>query len=379
MRALRLAMLAAAPVLTLACGSSDGDADGFTPKPSLSLTFAGDIMAHEVNFTQPPYGAIYDEVRDILKADDYSFANLEFSIDDSKPMTGSPKEESPLFNIHSDYIQAAIDGGFDVFSNANNHSCDHGAASVSATIRAMKTLSETTPIYYSGMHEASEKDFAVTTIQHGPWKIGYLAVTGIMNENDGVDMVNRILYKSSEAKRKAFITYLESVTPDYDMFILSAHVGTEYLTEPAQIQKEFFLEILKAGVTIIWGNHPHVLQPWEKVVVNGSNRLIMHSVGNFISGQVTEINLAKPEHIKSGTAVSALFGVQVSMPSKGNFDFKVDPKLIANYPKQSHVTVRNADGLLDDQTIPRAWLDFFGKRIGIARQTVAEGPVITAP
>ena len=48
---------------------------------TLKMIFAGDIMAHEVNYTREPYDAIYQGIRDLVWDADLSFANLEFVFD----------------------------------------------------------------------------------------------------------------------------------------------------------------------------------------------------------------------------------------------------------------------------------------------------------
>ena len=62
---------------------------------TLSLTFAGDIMAHDVNYNRPPYSKIYEHVAPYLLSDDLSFGNLEFPCDPEKPMSNFP-----CFNVH---------------------------------------------------------------------------------------------------------------------------------------------------------------------------------------------------------------------------------------------------------------------------------------
>jgi poly-gamma-glutamate synthesis protein (capsule biosynthesis protein) len=93
------------------------------PRPPLVLTFAGDIMAHTVNFMMDDYRRIYEDLRPVLTADDLSFGNLETPVADSLPMSTFPS-----FNVHSAYLRAAVDGGFDVFSLANNHANDHASS-----------------------------------------------------------------------------------------------------------------------------------------------------------------------------------------------------------------------------------------------------------
>jgi poly-gamma-glutamate synthesis protein (capsule biosynthesis protein) len=63
------------------------------------------------------------------------------------------------------------------------------------------------------------------------------------------------------------------------------HWGDEYKREPNDYQKQMAQKVLAAGADAILGNHPHVQQPVEKVTVNGQEKLIIYSMGNFISNQ----------------------------------------------------------------------------------------------
>ena len=81
--------------------------------PALRLTFAGDLMAHTVNFNMSTYDLIYTDVEKILHNDDLSFVNIETPICDALPLS-----TYPCFNVHTPYLRAAIGAGFDVLSLA---------------------------------------------------------------------------------------------------------------------------------------------------------------------------------------------------------------------------------------------------------------------
>ena len=90
-------------------------------KKPLNLSFAGDIMAHNVNFRMKNYALIYEDIAPLLKENDVCFANLETPVCETREY-----QSYPCFNVHAEYVQAAIDAGFNVFSLANNHTNDQG-------------------------------------------------------------------------------------------------------------------------------------------------------------------------------------------------------------------------------------------------------------
>ena len=74
-----------------------------------------------------------------------------------------------------------------------------------------------------------------------------------------------------------------------DIFVLSVHCEEpEYVRIVTKKRKDFYHNLLDAGVDILWANHPHVSQEWEVVKSDKTpykTKYIMYSVGNFVSGQ----------------------------------------------------------------------------------------------
>ena len=64
------------------------------------------------------------------------------------------------------------------------------------------------------------------------------------------------------------------------MLFRSAHWGTEGAYHPTDKQENAAHTLIDAGVDIVWGHHPHVLQKIEQY--NGG--IIYYSLGNFSFG-----------------------------------------------------------------------------------------------
>ena len=62
-----------------------------------------------------------------------------------------------------------------------------------------------------------------------------------------------------------------------DFVVLLLHWGFEYINQPSRKQQEQAHQLIDAGVNIILGHHPHVLQPIEEY----SNGVIFYSLGNY--------------------------------------------------------------------------------------------------
>ncbi len=344
------------------------------PKEPLNLTFTGDVMAHEVNYTRKPYDAIYTDVASLFKGDDFSFANLEFPIDDDKPLA-----TFPMFNIHTDYVQSAIKAGLEVFSNANNHACDQGEDSVLATMASMKKLKTQSNISYTGLREDPSQTYVTLPLSARGWKIGFLAVTSYLNVSEGAKYVQRVTWRTA-SQRKSLLDFIKREASRYDLYILSFHGGTEYAKDCPDDQKDLFYDLIKAGVSILWAHHPHVLQPWERVTYNKSTRLIMYSTGNLISGQGAAINpvLGGADQDKAATMISAIFQVGVESDGTTVAVKTVKPVLTANYiaGDSKPIVVRQLEPLVKDASVPWAWQGFYKTWLARAKETVKERPVV---
>ena len=120
---------ASAPTAVSQAKKSDIDS------PTITITFAGDIMAHTYNHNITKYDKIWRDVKSYIEDSDLAFANLESPVDQTKPVASYPN-----FNLPLRYVEAAIDAGFDVFSLANNHSFDQFEKGIANTIISMEEI-----------------------------------------------------------------------------------------------------------------------------------------------------------------------------------------------------------------------------------------------
>ena len=297
----------------------------YSTATTLTMVFAGDIMAHEVNYIREPYDPIYQGIRDLIWDADFSFANLEFVFDPDKP-----PRSYPYFNAPVDYVEAAVRGGFNVFSLANNHSLDMGRESIVYTRAEMDNLSKGHRLYYSGTCTTPEERFKPCFFEAAGVRIGYLAVTSFLNTHVDDEYVNVVPYYEKEAV-DAFIDRLSEETAKSDLFILSYHGGVEYSREPVEWKRELFRRFIDAGVDIVWGHHPHVVQQWETHVTPGGEKLILYSTGNLISGQSWTAGPDGGSRDRDGTGESALFSVEIVIRDNGVTAQRVKAVPIFNY------------------------------------------------
>jgi poly-gamma-glutamate synthesis protein (capsule biosynthesis protein) len=63
-----------------------------------------------------------------------------------------------------------------------------------------------------------------------------------------------------------------------DVVVALPHWGTQYTNRPEPIQRRVARRLVRAGVDVVVGGHPHWLQGVELV----QGRLVAHSLGNFV-------------------------------------------------------------------------------------------------
>ncbi len=206
----------------------------------------------------------------------------------------------------------------------------------------------------------SDDPYHPVSIPYGNWNIGFLSITLFLNQSEGRELVHTLnIY--SEDRVDAFLRFLEEVSRGYDLFILSVHGGIEYKQVPSARKAEFFTMAAEAGADIIWGHHPHVLQPWDYFDHDDRRKLIIYSAGNLISGQTWYLDPLSPDPRLSPTGESALFRVQVIRRGGEAHIIDVATEFIFNY-RDGPMVIRKAEGLLEDPHISDAWRTYYTER-----------------
>lgn len=336
-----------------------------SPARTATLMFAGDVMAHDVLYTRRPYSRMFERIAPIVGAADIAFANLEFTIDRTRPLSNYPR-----FNVHPDYVEAVVAAGFDAFSAANNHVADHGRPGAAETVRALEDLRDRYDISYSGLDLEQGNEMRFTALGTAGIRIGFMAVTGFNNENRGNGYVYSASY-ANETARERLRKLVRGAAGEFDVIVLSYHGGVEYASKPSEPKAAFFRELVQDGVDILWGHHPHVLQPWEIVQTSRGEGLILYSTGNLISGQRWHSGPDQTEGARAATGDSALYFITVCVTQAGRVDIRrVHPRLVTNVRRvDAPMTVVPFEPLLRELRTEQ-WRQFFEARMDATRSMV---------
>lgn len=232
----------------------------------------GEGSSYDFTFT-------YENVADYIEKADIASINQETMMSKSyAPST------YPLFNSPVDLAEELKTLGFDVVNIANNHMFDKGDTGLKDTI---ELLTEEHDLVTVGayINEASYLDIPVITVEGVDFAfIGTTQTTNGLSLSKSSDLIGSVTSKVSEIP--AFLEQVERATKVADIVVANIHWGTEYTHTPTEFQETFARQAIEAGVDIIFGHHPHVIQPVEYISrSDGSRGVVCYSLGNFISTQ----------------------------------------------------------------------------------------------
>lgn len=268
---------------------------------SASILAAGDIMVHG-----PQLNAQYDSsnktysfdnnfkhVKKYIEKADYSIANLETTLAGNDIY---PYSSYPLFNSPDELADTLKNAGFDLLSTINNHSFDKGDLGVSRTLSVLKEKGFDTV----GTRENIDDDdflikninnikLGITSYSYGDIKNDNKYLNGIKVSEDFEDKMNIFDAHDVDSAFDTISTTLDKLE-DTDIQIVVLHWGVEYTRDEINFQKELAQKLCNAGVDIIIGSHPHVVQPVETIMSSDgeTETVVIYSLGNYISNQRRE-------------------------------------------------------------------------------------------
>ena len=350
----------------------------------IRLLFAGDIMAHTNNYHISSFDKIWRDVKYLIDGNDLVFANIEAPVDTTKPVSNYPN-----FNMPQNYVQAAVDAGFNVFSLCNNHSNDQYLDGIKETLKTVDRICEqaaknATPrsLYFSGLKNSKESEFSYNIIEKSGWKILFLPMTELLNRPDFSEYINYV--KTDDASRNEFIDYVKKLREKNPctIFILSFHTAEpEYTRNITSRQEKFYKELIKNGVDIIWANHAHIIKNRKIIVDTETNcdKLIMYANGNTISGQRRNPDLTSknPNGERDNTGDGLFYKVTLKKDNNGSVKIKkCEPIFITTYINTANEFVLkplNQDFVNYLYSVPRTnWAKYIERRININQEATKD-------
>ncbi|MGN1229327.1 MAG: CapA family protein [Prevotella sp.] len=286
----------------------------------IKITFGGDIMSlKEQNEAvlrkhhRYDYSEYLSEVKSLLETSDYSIANLETPICDSKPYTDSDY----IFNTPSSLLDSIKEAGFDFLSTANNHCLDRGYEGIRETIEALDRKG----LEHSGTFIDSNEENRFSLINIKGVTFALICFTyGTNSEHNGVMLDNtqmggvNICKKQSKPRKFMFDPASLSKVSDYkfcsddvspaaiqnpaniellericnqikkakeqsDVVIALPHIGGQFNPAPGLYTRYVIDKVKDAGADMIICSHPHTTLRCE--TYNSGHSICAYSLGNL--------------------------------------------------------------------------------------------------
>lgn len=268
-------------------------------KESYRFAMLGDVLLHLRLAQYKDFSSSFKWVAPMLQNYDYLIANQESPpVGNKYALSGYPQFSSPPHIIRD--IQNA---GVDMVTIANNHIVDKGEGGVQTVFENLASYN----MPYVGVYQNIEDANTSRIIELGSIKIGMLAYTygtnGLYLPKGSPYIINYF----DEAKMTADV---EALKNQVDVVAVSMHWGSEYEYKENDYQRHLTNVLNRAGADIIFGTHPHVLQPYQDVVgETGHVTRVFYSIGNFFSTILTIPNtmiggIASFEITKEGDQVT---------------------------------------------------------------------------
>ena len=233
------------------------------PEPPIkyyTLSLAGDcaLGSAKKNWLHPDHfvqtvGENYDypfyNVREYFENDDFTIVNLEGPLTDES--TGGVIKEH-VFRGPTAYTQIMTGSSVEAVTLANNHTEDYGKEGYDSTTKALTD---------AGITYVEKDGTALYTTESG-LVIGLYGGAFDININDMKKDIAQLRKDGAE------------------IVICAFHWGVELERKPNGTQVNVGRAAIDAGANIVYGHHPHVLQPIEEY----KGGLILYSVGNFSFG-----------------------------------------------------------------------------------------------
>ena len=163
--------------------------------------------------------------------------------------------------------------GVSLVSRANNHSTDRGVAALRGGCQTLSELG----IASVGAGDDQPKAAAPVIMQVDGQRIGVLAFA---SSDAWVGALPATIDSGgvAELEQTQVLGAVEALLPQVDAVVVCLHWGKEYIPVPPPENVRFARALIDAGVAVVLGTHPHVMQPVE--AYHGG--VICYSLGNLL-------------------------------------------------------------------------------------------------
>ncbi|MCD5001402.1 CapA family protein [Enterococcus saccharolyticus] len=246
---------------------------------TITVTASGDMLYHRPLYLSSFDGENYDfdndyeKVKPLISSADIALGDFEGTINPKREVGGFP-----LFNAPPTVVDSIKDAGFDVIDLAHNHILDTGIEGVVTTATTFHDAGLDTigvNVDNDGILVKEVKGIKVAMLAYS---YGFNGIEESISKKD----YDKYLNDLSMDKVEADIKKAEKIA---DITIVMPQDGVEYALEPTEAQQTNYRKMIDSGADIIFGGHPHVVEPTEIIEKDGEKKFIIYSMGNLLSNQ----------------------------------------------------------------------------------------------
>lgn len=242
------------------------------PKETLVIQGTGDVNLdpnYISAFAANGYDYAWVALGGLFSEDDLTVINLECAASD----IGTAEDKAFVFRCPTESLTSLAPAGVEVANLANNHGGDYGKEAL-LDGKVQLTAVGVAPVGVgANTTEAGEaayfdvKGWRVAVVGMGGVKPhnGWFATEdnpGMLNGDDIPTMVEAVERAASQA----------------DIVVVTIHWGVELDLTPRSSDIAIADALIEAGADVIFGHHPHRLQPYEV----RENAAVFWSLGNFV-------------------------------------------------------------------------------------------------
>ena len=271
---------------------------------TIEIVATGDILIHK-EILETQYNSETDEydfnnnfkyIKEYLEKADLAIGNLETTLSgiENYGFSGYPS-----FNSPDSLADAMKSAGYDIVANMNNHCLDRD---VNGYYRTRKTLVDRGFDVIGTRESVDDKRYIIKDVKG--IKVGVISYGYTMTAEDGnfgvngisipYDLLQLMNYYHPDTLESDMLNMKEQIElmreDGAEVIVFYMHWGDEYELEPNDIQKQIAQFLADEKVDIIFGTHPHSLQPIDMIQSSdgSSDTAVVYSMGNFLSSQRTE-------------------------------------------------------------------------------------------
>lgn len=248
---------------------------------TITVGAIGDILIHDTVYKDAfkngkfDFNPLFLHVQDLLKQPDVVTANQESTLGGIELGLSS----YPIFNSPHEVANALVNAGIDIVSTANNHTLDKGEKGIDSEVDYLNQVG----LPHVGSFENTMDQHTLRILQKNGVKLAFLSYTYGTN---GIPIPSGKDYLVNLINRDKMKEEIHRAKKEADVVIVSVHWGLEYNRLPSNDQRNLAQFLADEGADVLFGSHPHVLQPMEWITANDGRKVfVVYSLGNFISGQ----------------------------------------------------------------------------------------------